>query len=68
MTADDPPRFDELAAGENVVYVLETTYDDVRYGTDFFRLDTQTMRIADAYAFDGVSAIQAVGGLLGAES
>lgn len=42
-TADEQGRFrfEELAAGENMVYVLETTYDDVRYGSDFFRLDLQ---------------------------
>ena len=34
-------RFENLAIGENVVYLLETTYDDVRYGSDFFRIDPQ---------------------------
>ncbi len=32
-------RFEELATGENVVYAVEAAYNDVRYGSDFIRID-----------------------------
>ena len=32
-------RFEELATGESVVYAVEANYNDVRYGSDFIRID-----------------------------
>jgi mono/diheme cytochrome c family protein len=35
-------RFDELATGETVVYAVEAAYNDVRYGSDFIRIDPES--------------------------